>query len=198
MIDKRGYTCAMSLIVGLHFADFETLPATGFARLLCDIQHLSLVVVALQFPERIPLSSAVFDPALQKYSVFIEMRSGSFGEAEVYVSRFQKQSPMWLEFLLKLPKEIASGAASTFKIVFDRLYYPELTHRKKSIEVEREGQFLLQERLRTFELAIDIEKKITDPRLRELYLQGLRSSLEPLLTQHPEITKIDLDEDDHR
>jgi hypothetical protein len=187
----------MSLIVRLHFADFETLPATGFARLLCDIQHLSLAVVALQFPERMPLSSAVFDPALQKYSVFIEMRPDSFGEAEVYVSRLQKQSPMWLEFLLRLPKEIASGVASTFKIVFDRLYYPELARRKKSIEVDREDQFLSQERLRTFELALDIEKKITDPRLRELYLRGLRSSLEPLLTQHPEITKVDLDEDDH-
>jgi hypothetical protein len=86
--------------------------------------------------------------------------------------------PTLLGFLLKLPQEVFSKAGSVVKTVFCRLVYPDLEHQRKQIQVEREKQGLVQDRLVTFEKAVDVGQKITDPKLRELFLQGLRSSLE--------------------
>jgi len=86
--------------------------------------------------------------------------------------------PTLLGSLLKLPQGAYVKAASAVKTVFNRLVYPDLEHQRKQIQVERERQGLAQERLVTFEKAVDVGEKITDPTLRELYLQGLRSSLE--------------------
>ena len=86
--------------------------------------------------------------------------------------------PTVLGFLLKLPQEAFSKAGCAVKTVFNRLVYPDLEHQRKQIQVEREKQGLAQERLVTFEKAVDVGEKITDPKLRELFLQGLRSCLE--------------------
>src|SRR5580700_1343263 len=86
--------------------------------------------------------------------------------------------PTLLGFLLKLPHEVFNKAASVVKTAFNRMVYPDLERQRKQTQVERERQGLAQERLATFEKAVDVEKKITDPKLRELFLQGLRSSLE--------------------
>ena len=55
-------------------------------------------------------------------------------------------------------------------------------------------QGLAQDRLVTFEKAVDVGQKITDPKLRELFLQGLRSSLETS-KPYPERDQIGLGED---
>jgi hypothetical protein len=199
----------IALRVRITFASFESMPATSFARLLCDLQHLTLVVVASTIPERMPLSSAVFDPALQKYSAFIEMRPQAFGLAEVEVVLINKGSPLWIEFLLKLPRELVSPVSEAFRLVFNRLYFPELEYRRKAIAVhresiaadresigaQREAEALRQDRLRSFAQAINLEKTISDPETRALFLRGLRSSLRQLETTHPEIQDLRTSED---
>jgi hypothetical protein len=97
--------------------------------------------------------------------------------------------PTLLGFLLKLPQEVFSKAASVVKTGFYRLVYPDLERQRKQIQVEREKQGLAQERLVTFEKAVDVGEKITDPKLRELFLQGLRSSLETS-SSYPEFNQI--------
>lgn len=186
----------MALRVRLTFETFESIPAISLARLLIDVQHLTLVVVASQIPERMPLSSAVFDPALQKYTVFIEMRPEALGLTEVEITRINKESPLWLEFLVKVPRELVTGVAGAFRLVVNRLYFPELEYRRKTIAVEREAEALRQERLKSFAAAIEIEKNIHDPHLRELFLRGLRSSLAPFETEHPRIDKIEISDED--
>jgi hypothetical protein len=105
-----------------------------------------------------------------------------------------------LGFLLKLPKEALSRAASAAKTVYDRLVYPDLERQRKHIQVEREKQGLAQERLVTFEKALDVEKKITDPELKELYLKGLRSTLETSgpYPELPQIGTVNEKKDDQR
>jgi hypothetical protein len=73
--------------------------------------------------------------------------------------------------------------------VYDRLAYPDLERQRKQTQVEREKQGLAQDRLVTFEKAVDVGEKITDPKLRELLLQGLRSSLETS-KPYPELNQI--------
>jgi hypothetical protein len=86
--------------------------------------------------------------------------------------------PTLFGFLSKLPVEVFTKAASVVKTAFNRLVYPDLERQRKQIQVEREKQGLAQDRLVTFGRAVDIGEKITDPKLRELFLQELRSSLE--------------------
>jgi hypothetical protein len=124
------------------------------------------------------------------------MRPQAFGLAEIEIVHISKESPMWLDFVLKLPKELVIGVIEGFQLVFSRLYFPEMERRKKAIAVERDMELLRQERLRTFAAAIDLENKISDPQLRELFLSGLRSSLAPFESEHPEIEGISFSTDE--
>jgi hypothetical protein len=192
----------MPLRVEVTF-DVETqVAATAFARLCCDLQHLSLLMVAAGAPPR-PLFvgppdfdfELLIEPSLWKYSAFIEMGPETFGIAEIQFVHLRLSSPLIIDFLVKVPQYLVVPVARMFRIAFERLFYPDLERRKKTIAVERDAEELRQLRIDSFAKAIELERRIRDPQLRELYLQNLRSSITPFDREHPSILEFRVSED---
>jgi len=185
----------MSVRVGLRFAvGDEGIDAIPFARLMCDLQHLSLMVVSLamldEYPgtDVLPTGSAVFDPALQKYTVFIETRVGAFGVAEVHVVRIEQQSPTLIEFVLRIPKTLNAACVRAWKFIFERVLYGDIEREKRRADVDSMREDVLRKRLENLAAAYDLSARIQDPYLRERFLRSFESSLAPFGTDHPQIT----------
>jgi len=193
----------MSIRVILQFdPEAPDIQAIPFARLLCDIQDLSLMVVILSLSEdvtrmdEILIGSIAVDPVLQKYAAFIEMRAGAFGVAEVYLQRIEKHSPLIIEYLLKLPSVLNGPFRKAFKFIYERVLYGDLQRQKRQLEVDSRRENLLRKRIDNLSAAFDLADKIQNPRLREQFLAGLEFSITPFETEHPQITSAEVHDDD--
>jgi hypothetical protein len=192
----------MALRVAFTFDTEGMLSSASLARLHCDLQHLALIVLAPEIQDA-GLPGVAYALRIPKYSIFIEMQPGDFGLAEAYVSGLRFQSPLWIEILLKIPKELYGRVTTSFGIMRDRLLLPELEERRKQaqvsrLEIENEGALIANDAARIANLAaqIDALRKFDDPKLLELFKRSIASSLHPFEVEHPPIKQIETRIDD--
>jgi hypothetical protein len=187
----------MSVRIGLRFAISDKgIEAISFARMLIELQRLSLIVVTLgQLEQHHPVAdqllreSPIFDPALQTYSAFIVTRGTFFGPGEVHIVRIQQQSPMLIEFFLKVSKELSGACVKAWRFIFERVLFGDVEKEKRWVNVGIARQELLKKRLENLAAAYDLSAKIEDPRLRERFLAKLEGTLMPFGLEYPEITE---------
>lgn len=177
-------------------ARFEFVPtprpltAISFARLFCDLQHVSATMMALPVVGQIPQRDVMFRPRAWKYSFVIELSHGELGSYEVFIPRVKQTSPLWVEVLMKVPKEVASKVAKAFRIAFQRVSYGDIEREKRLVEVDIMREERLKKRIENLAATYRLAQEIHDDEAREIFLQGLEFSLRPFFEEHPPIKKI--------
>jgi hypothetical protein len=172
------------------------LSASHLARLLLDIQHLAVNMVAIEREWELPQNHLIRDPYRQKYSAVIETPDGDFGDSLVIVDAISQQSPLWIRSALKIPGAMASFVANNYRLIYERVLFGDLERQKRIMELRLMNEDRLRKRIETSGLALDLLHKVP-PHLQDDYLRSLISSLLPFFNEHPVVTKLDIDEDDN-
>jgi hypothetical protein len=172
------------------------LSAPHLARLLLDIQHLAVNMVAIESVSRLSQDHMILDPYRQKYSVVIETKDSDFGDSLVIVDSINQQSPLWIGTLLKIARSITGSVARNYKLIYERVLFGDLERKKRILELRLMDEDRVRKRIENCGLALDLARKIP-PHLQEAFIGSLTSSLLPFFKEHPLITRLDVTETDN-
>ena len=174
--------------------DDSQLDAVHLSRIVLDIQHLAIVTRALAEDELTP-DHIVFDEYKSEYKWLIEA-SGQLGDAELLTVRLRMESPLFFEFQTKkLAESVQKVFARAFRYIINHLLFVDLEREKRSVEIQLIREQVLEQRIKSAASAWNLVKRIPDERLREEFINSLRSSTWPFAIEHPPIKAIKLIED---
>lgn len=185
------------MIVSITFDTTEDLQSIRLARLLLDLQHLTVMVTTLaSFQESVgagvlPVELAL-DDALWKYKTVIELPSDYFGPLTAFVDGISKQSPLTVDLLLKLPKALATAIKSNVQMILHRIFFGDLERTKLSLENDKLREEVIGKRLENLSSAFGLAQKILDPALRQQFERNLIGSMRPFWDEHPPVKSLDL------
>ena len=175
--------------------DQQALLATELARLLLDLQHLSIIAVYLPRREYSP-QDIIFDPYKQKYDWMVFADPYTLDESEAAISRIRKESPLEIELLFKrLSSEAAQGVSGAFRFLFERVFFGDLEREKRRIENEAAYQEVLRKKLELIADAYKLSKKLP-PDLQDEFMNSMRWAIEPFERRHPPIESYEIADDD--
>jgi len=175
--------------------DNYELHAVSLARILLDIQHMAIVSFALA-KEQLPIDDIVFDDYKQKYSWMIEAQEADLGGAALLVTSITMASPLKIELGSKnLTKGVKKAFIKTYRYITEHLLFTDLEREKRSVDIEWMREQVLEQRIKNFESALNLTKKIPDENMRQQYLESLRSSVYPFIAEHPPIKEVKLIDD---
>lgn len=177
------------------FFEFETedsdLHPINLARMLLDIQHLVIVLRALSKDQLQP-DDIVFDPYKQKYKWMIEATGDDIGDAELTINRITKESPFSILLKVKeLPERATKAFVQAYRYITNLLLI-DLEREKRSVEILLMREQVLGKRIETVSAALDLVKKFPDEQLRREFIENLKSSVLPFVTEHPPIKSVTL------
>jgi hypothetical protein len=178
----------MSLRVLFRFDVGEySLDAPHLARLLLDLQHLIAVAVALS-KDVIPLDDVALDLSMASYKRMIEAQPEELGQATATIARIRQESPLLVELLLKkLPKALIRPAATTFKFIFDRIFFGDIERERRMLANAITREEILRVRVETLGVALDVARKLPGRESRDQFMRGVISSIRPFEEEHPKI-----------
>ena len=175
--------------------DQQDLLATELARLLLDLQHLSIVAVYLPRPAYSP-KDIIFDPFLLKYEKMFLADPYILGETAPAISRIHKDSPLEIELLFKkLNSKAVQSVSGAFRFLFERVLFGDLEREKRRIENEAAYQEVLRKKLELIADAYKLSKKMP-PDQQDQFMDSLRWAIEPFERRHPPIERYEIDDDD--
>lgn len=189
--------------ISITFDTTDDLQAIHLARLLLDLQHLTVMVTALALLEEpaqagmLPIEVAFDAPddredSFWKYSSLIEHRDSPLGPLTAIVDKIHKESPMTIELLLKLPKAIVSAIKNNSQTIYKRIFFHEEERTRLFLENELRREDLRKKRLENLSSAFKLAKTIPDPVLRKQFEQNLVASVRPFLDEHPPVKSLDI------
>jgi hypothetical protein len=184
------------MIISLTFATESEMPLVSFGRLLLDIQHASVMIVALSRAQGLSRNDIVFRKRAWKYSNVIGMKENVFGDATAFLYRIHKDSPLQLQYLLKIPGHLFGPVRRAFQLVFERLLFGDIERTKRELDLDLQREEIIKKRIENLESAFNLAEKIPDLTLRKSFLHNLEASIRPFHQEHPEIIAFEIREDD--
>jgi len=190
----------MSLRVLFRFdVGEDSLDAPHLARLLLDLQHLVVVAVALS-QDVIPPNDVALDLGMASYKRMVEAQADDLGQATATIARIRQESPLLVELLLnKLPKLLIRPATTTFRFIFDRIFFGDIERERRMLINAGTREEILRARVETLGAALDVARKLPNRELRDQFMNGVISSIRPFEEEHPKILEAKvLDEQDSK
>jgi len=172
--------------------------AVQLARLILDIQHLCAMTAGVSSLNSLqPYLPAFQTSFFFKYSNVIELPPSYFDYATVTIRRVRQDSPLSLELLIRIPKELGAFFKDNFKTIVDRFLYGDLERARRGLELDSMREDIRAKRIKNLESVFDLAQKIPDGRLRHQFVESLDSSIKPFLEQHPPIKAVELRDDEN-
>ncbi len=170
--------------------------ATELARLFLDVQRIALSLSRLQHAEDFSEKELSYSYYLTDYDYLIESPHDIKEESLCIVGRVSKSSPGLIEVFIKAAIASREGLRKAFRKIFEGLINDKYVQSIREADVEIKWEDVRAKKIENLGKELDVAEKISNPRLRQAYLEQLLTNVESLQRNPGKLKKAEITDED--